>query len=250
MPEQPKISVVMPVYNSEKFVAKAIESVIQQTYSNWELVIVDDGSNDNSSMIVEGYLHDKRIRLLKNEKNSGISKTRNRAIMQASGVYIAFLDSDDVWLPDKLEKQVYFMKENEAVFICSSYFVADESGNIIGERNFDVNKWNYKELLKTNNIGCLTVMIEAKLLKANPMPEMKHEDYATWLNILRTGANVMVSSDKLAIYTKREDSISANKLNTVKWIWRIFHEGQNYSAVRSFFLLIRFLFYTTKKYAK
>lgn len=245
------ISIIMPVYNSEKFLAKSIESVITQTYANWQLILIDDESTDHSIDICESYVQkDKRIMLMRNQQNLGVAQTRNVGIQAATGEYIAFLDSDDQWKPYKLDKQLKSMLERKAAFSCSSYSVCDEDFNIVGERTFPNGFKNYRDLLKTNSIGCLTVMIQATILKENLMPNVHHEDYATWLNILKSGIDVLFISDSLAIYTKRETSVSSNKFNTVAWIWNIFHREQKFSVAKSSFYLIRFLFFGVYKYSR
>lgn len=245
------VSIIMPVYNSEDFLEASIQSVLNQSYKNWELIIVDDGSTDASLKIIKKFQREKsEIRLLINNENMGIAATRNKGIGAARGEFVAFLDSDDRWQPKKLEKQIAFMKKEAINFSCTSYFVSDEFGTIIGERNFIEKEVDYKELLKTNLIGCLTVMVKTDLIKQYKMPKLKHEDYATWLNILRDGNNVYFMNEKLAFYTKRGKSVSANKFNTVSWVWDIFRESQNFSVLKSFFYLLRFLFFTSCKYLK
>ena len=249
--ESPLISIVMPMYNSEAFVHKAIDSVLMQTYENWELIIVDDGSRDHSMRTVMPYVdQDKRIQLLKNEKNSGIAITRNKAIEFSQGKYIALLDSDDMWYPEKLTHQVAIMESNNLDFSCTAYDIVNEQGTVIGERLLDEGSKSYSDLLKTNFIGCLTVMIKRDLLIEYPMRNIKHEDYASWLNILKHHYSVFTIPEKLSIYTKRASSVSANKFNTVKWIWVIYRKQLGLSRIKSFFFLLRFLSYATFKYLK
>lgn len=246
----PMASIIMPVYNSEKFMSAAIESVLCQTYSDWELVIIDDGSSDHSKEIATKFsLRDQRITIVHNEQNLGIAKTRNRGIERVTGKYVAFLDSDDLWLPNKLEEQLAIMEKNNIDFSCSSYFVCDENGAILNERNFRKGFKTYKELLKTNTVGCLTVVVKTKIIKKHLMPCLKHEDYATWLNILKDNIDIYFIDEKLAVYRKRLASVSANKLNVIPWVWKILRENEQFSVTKSFFYLIRFLFYTTFKYA-
>ncbi len=242
------VSIIMPVYNSEQFLDIAIQSVLDQTYSDWELLVIDDASTDQSRAKLQKYT-DQRIRLIENQRNLGIAKSRNKAIALAEGSYISFLDSDDWWLPEKLMSQLQVMKKRSIDFSCSAYYVSDESGDIINERNVKAGFKNYKQLLKTNSIGCLTVMVKTELLKKNPMPLLKHEDYATWLNILKTGTDVYFIEEKLAVYRKTSSSTSANKWNTIRWVWKILRENEHFSVIKSCVFLIRFLFFTTFKYA-
>ena len=199
------VSIIMPMYNAGKFLSKSIESVLEQTYQNWELLLIDDGSKDDSIDIALAFMEkDSRIFLLKNEQNMGIAKTRNKGIEASKGQYIAFLDSDDLWLPNKLEVQVKWMEEKKLLFTCSSYL----------------------------------------------MPDLKHEDYATWLNILKEINTVYFINEKLAIYRKLTTSTSSNKWNTISWVWKILRQNEQFSVIKSSFYLMRFLFYTTFKYAK
>lgn len=242
------VSIIMPVYNSEKFLDTAIQSVLDQTYSEWELIVINDASTDKSKEKLEKYT-DQRIKVIENKENLGIAKSRNKGITLANGDYISFLDSDDWWLPEKLVQQLQLMKNKSIDFSCSAYYVSDEIGTIINERNVKAGFKNYQQLLKTNSIGCLTVMAKAELLKANPMPMLKHEDYATWLNILKTGVDVYFIEEKLAVYRKTASSTSANKWNTIIWVWKILRENEHFSVVKSSIYLARFLFFTTFKYA-
>lgn len=249
--ESPLISIVMPMYNSETFVSKAIDSILEQTYTNWELIIVDDGSHDHSVEVVMSYVEkNHRIQLLKNKKNSGIAITRNKAIQSTKGKYIAFLDSDDRWYPKKLEYQVTIMENKQVDFSCTSYDIVNEQGKIMGERFFEEASRGFSDLLKTNFIGCLTVMIKREVLINYPMPNVKHEDYATWLNILKNNFSIFVIPEKLSIYTNRESSVSSNKFNTINWVWIIYRNELGFSKIKSVFFLIRFLGFTTFKYLK
>ena len=220
------VSIIMPMYNAGKFLSKSIESVLEQTYQNWELLLIDDGSKDDSIDIALAFMEkDSRIFLLKNEQNMGIAKTRTKGIEASKGQYIAVLDSDDLWLPNKLEVQIKWMEEKKLLFTCSSYFVCNENGNITHERNFSEGPQTYQDLLKTNTIGCLTVVVESNLLKRHLMPDLKHEDYATWLNILKEINTVYFINEKLAIYRKLTTSTSSNKWNTISWVWKILRQN-------------------------
>ena len=160
------------------------------------------------------------------------------------------LQRDNLWLPNKLEVQIKWMEEKKLLFTCSSYFVCNENGNITHERNFSEGPQTYQDLLKTNTIGCLTVVVESNLLKRHLMPDLKHEDYATWLNILKEINTVYFINEKLAIYRKLTTSTSSNKWNTISWVWKILRQNEQFSVIKSSFYLMRFLFYTTFKYAK
>src|SRR5690606_18959223 len=151
------VSIVTPLYNGEHYVSETIESVLSQTYKDWELIVVDDCSKDNGCQIVESYIaKDARIKLLKNESNSGPAKTRNTAIAAARGQYIAFLDSDDLWTENKLSDQIDFMNRNEAFFSFSYYEQITEDGNFIKTIDNLPDKVDYLSTIKSNKIGCLT----------------------------------------------------------------------------------------------
>jgi len=221
-----KVSIVMPSYNSEQFLAISIDSVINQIFKEWELIIVDDMSSDNSNKIIEEYIKtDSRIKLIKLEKNSGPAIARNRAIKEAKGRYLAFLDSDDLWHPEKLSKQIAFMEENEIVFSYTSYYsIAEESGEINDQVNIP-QKIDYTELLKQNIIGCLTAVYDTKKLGKVYMPEIqKRQEYALWLDILKRVPSAYGLSEPLAYYRVRKTSVSSNKLIASTYNWKLYRE--------------------------
>ena len=183
------ISIVTPSYNSSKFISETIESAISQTYQSWEMIIVDDCSTDGSQEIIKEYCkNDSRIKLFALEDNSGAAVARNRAINEANGEYIAFLDSDDLWTHDKLEKQLAFMQKNNYAFTYTFYKKIDEKGMSLNKNVTPPISIDYNGLLKNNVIGCLTVMYSVDVLGKIYMPLIrKRQDYATWLKILKTG---------------------------------------------------------------
>lgn len=242
------ISIITPTYNSEKFVSETIDSILVQTYSNWELLITDDCSIDNTWHILEDYAKkDKRIKIFRLERNSGAGIARNNSIKQASGRYIAFCDSDDMWLPSKLEKQIVFMQNTNCKFSFSSYNVIDEQGvhkaQIIARRIV-----NYQIMLKNNYIACLTAMYDTKDIGKIYMPKIrKRQDWALWLSLLRLTNNAFGIEEPLAIYRDRSNSISSNKFDLIKYHWALYYKIENYNVLMSLFLLLRYLFYYFKK---
>ena len=152
------VSIIMPSYNTARFLDETIASVLNQTYTNWELIIVDDCSSDNTDEVVQKYLSDERIKYLKNEKNSGAAVSRNRALLEAKGKWIAFLDSDDIWNEDKLEKQITFMEENGYHFSYTNYIEIDESSNPLGKTVTGPKKISKTGMYNYCWMGCLTVM--------------------------------------------------------------------------------------------
>ena len=185
-----KVSIITPLFNAERYVSETIKSVLNQSYQNWEMIFVDDCSSDQSVSIVEKYKEkDERIRLLKNKTNMGSGHSRNRAIDAASGDIIAFLDSDDIWHPEKLSKHLEFMQKNSSVFSHTSYGFINEKGQIIKSTYRVSNKpVDYKKLLKRTEISCLTAMFDVHQIGKMHMPPLpKAQDYALWLDILKRG---------------------------------------------------------------
>lgn len=181
------VSIVMPMYNCAEFVAQSIESVQAQTYQNWELLIVDDLSNDNSLEIVKGYAEaDQRIRLLRNERNSGAAVSRNYALREARGRWIAFLDSDDLWKPEKLEKQINFMEKNGYHFSYTQYEEMDDNGVPTGTMWTGPEKVTKALMFAYDYVGCLTVMYDAEHVGLVQIPDLKkRNDYAMWLKVVK-----------------------------------------------------------------
>ncbi len=235
-----KVSIIMPNYNCEKFIAETINSVLSETYTNWELLIVDDCSTDKSIDIIKDYCEkDSRIKLFINEKNSGAAATRNRAIKEATGRWIAFLDSDDLWLPEKLEQQLHFMVENNISFSFTEYEVIDELGTTKTVFKPTKDTYTYNDILKTCSIGCLTAVYDTTALGKVYMPESatKREDVACWLSILRDGTPAYCAHIPLARYRVRSRSVSSNKIKMIKYQWRLYRRVENLNIFRSFYYL-------------
>jgi hypothetical protein len=233
------VSIITPLYNSEKLISETIESVLAQTYKNWEMIIVDDCSTDNGVNIVNKYQkNDDRIKLIKLSKNSGAAVARNTAIKNADGRYIAFLDSDDLWYPKKLEKQIEFMKQNNYFFTYTNYQKMSESGELINEIVKSPRKLVYKKALHTNYIGCLTAIYDKKKLGKVYMPEIrKRQDYGLWLKILKQVDGYGLNKN-LAYYRVRENSVSSNKLNLIKYNWQLYRDIEKLSIFRSSYYIL------------
>lgn len=185
--DQTLVSVITPTYNSKDYIRDTIESVKNQTYTNWEMVIVDDGSTDETISIINKYQEeDARIRLIKLERNQGAAIARNTAIQNANGRYIAFLDSDDRWLPEKLERQLSFMKDYGHAFTYSSYYEVNKEER---EKIVHIPQYTeYNDLLKNCVIGCLTVVLDKQKIKIIEMVNIRsRQDYALWLDLTRRG---------------------------------------------------------------
>jgi len=244
-----KVSIITPLYNSEDFISQTIESVLAQTYKNWEMIIIDDCSTDNSVKIVKEFQKkEDRIKLIKLKKNLGVAKARNKGIQIATGKYIAFIDSDDCWNKLKLEKQIKFMKNNNYYFSYTSYEIIDHKGNKLGRKVEVPSKMDYKTLLKGNNIGCFTVVIDQDEISSIKMPQIKHEDFATWLNILKMGYQAYGLKENLGYYRKTDNGLTSNKVNSAIWTWNIYNEYLEFSFIKSFYYFFFYIFNSISKH--
>lgn len=232
------VSIIMPAYNAEKTIRESIESVISQTFKEWELIIVNDFSTDNTEEIIKEYLSDSRINYIKNNENLRVAKTRNKGIQESKYKYIAFLDSDDLWKPEKLEIQITFMESNNIAFTSTDYELITFEGDKLNKYIKAKNK-NYKQLLKGNSIGCLTVVYNKELIEEVSMPNIGHEDYATWLEILRVNKIKVYSINAiLALHRTGHESLSSNKKRSSGWTWNIFRKNEKKNIIISIFLMI------------
>jgi len=243
---QSLVSIIMPAYNAELYIKSAIESVIQQTYKNWELLITDDHSTDSTQQIVENYaLLDRRIKLLVNSKNGGAGVARNNSIKAARGRYIAFLDADDQWLPEKLIKQIAFMQKNNYVFTFTAYqkVEGNEKRAIITPPKYTT----YHKLLGGNVIGCLTAIYDTEVLGKRYMPLIrKRQDMGLWLNILKDVQRAYCLNESLAFY-RVDTGMTQNKLEILKWQWRFYREELKLSVYKSAY---HFFIYSVKGFLK
>jgi len=246
MAQPPLISIIMPAYNAEATISESIDSVLAQTYDNWELIVVDDASTDSSPRIIQDYAtKDTRIRSLQNPKNSGVAATRNRAIANAGGKYLAFLDSDDLWHKDKLEKQLNLMQTTGAKisFTATSYIT--KSGHMSSYIQEVPPTFTYQNLLRRNLMSCSSVMVELATMLPFPKGHM-HEDYATWLQIIRNTGHACGLNEPLLIYRLSDTSKSAKRLNSAVMIWNAYrHVG--YNQVSSTVLTLRYSLHSIKK---
>lgn len=220
------VSVIMPSYNASQFIAESINSVLLQTYSNWELLIVDDCSKDNSVEVAQKFVNiDKRVRLFSLEKNVGAAASRNVAMDNAQGRYIAFLDSDDVWEATKLEKQLLFMKENQYAFTYSNYYIMSENGEKTGSIIHVPNSLSYHQYLCNTIIGCLTVVIDKGIVGDFRMPLIKSShDMALWLFIMKRGYRAYGLNEVLAGYRLVSTSNSSKKWKAAKDVWKVYRK--------------------------
>lgn len=241
------VSIITPSYKSSKFIAKTIESVISQNYRKWEMIIIDDFSPDNANHIIDEYCKkDNRIKLIKLKKNVGPANARNEGIKQATGKYLSFLDSDDIWLPEKLAKQIKFMQDNNLAVTCSSYYTIDEDGNKINTRIVK-KSFSYSDLLKSNNIGNLTGIYDCEKLGKIYMDDVGHEDYTLWLKVMKRVGKTRSIIEPLAEYRILSNSISANKLKVLKWQWNIYRNIIGLDVFSSIYYFTYYVYYALKK---
>ena len=246
------VSIIMPCYNADKFIENSIKSVISQTYSNWELIIIDDCSTDNSFEIINSFCEkDNRIRYLKTQFPSGSPAIpRNLGIMASSGRYIAFLDSDDLWFESKLEMQLGLFNDDLVAIVFSDYEKISEVGfsfNRIVKAPILV---NYKQLLCGNVIACCTCVVDTSKSGKLEFNKQGHEDYALWLKILSKNFYAKNVGLVLARYRVRKSSVSSNKFNVVIWYYNIYRVNQKFSIFVSFYLTLISLTRSFFKYTK
>lgn len=220
------VSIIMPAFNAQSFLTLAIESVLAQSYANWELLVIDDASTDATASIVRSYaLRDPRVRLLTNHHGKGVVGARNSGIDTAQGEFIAFLDSDDSWLPNKLTAQVALMRDSGCALSATAYRMVDAQDAPLGEVRVPA-RIHYTDLLKGNCIGCLTALYSRARLGKVYMPSgFHHEDYLTWLGILREHGPAAGLDDILALYRKHGQSLSSSKGRAAVWQWRIYRDA-------------------------
>ena len=248
------VSIIMPSYNTGRFISETIESILAQSYSNWELIIVDDCSTDNTDDVVGQYLADSRIRYLKNETNSGAAVSRNRALREAKGKWIAFLDSDDLWETDKLEKQIAFMENYEYHFSYTNYIEIDEKSIPNGKSVTGPKRISKHGMYNYCWLGCLTVMYDADVVGLIQIEDIKkNNDYAMWLKVCKK-ATCYLLNENLARYRKRSGSISNHGyMKLIKWHYKLYREAEKKNPLSALVLTIRnliFGFYKKLKYVK
>ena len=229
------------MYNAEKFIGKAIETVLSQTYENWEMLIMNDVSTDNSLAVVNEFAkNDDRIKVVNTEKNMGVVKGRNHLIDLARGKYIAFLDADDYWHSEKLEKQIQFMKEKNASISCTEYTRVRENGEKINEVVIK-SKISYTDMLKNNYLGCLTVMYDVEKVGKRYFKELeKNEDYVLWLEIVKDVKIIYGLKENLAYYRVLDNSRSSNKAKTAKVRWEIYRKVEKLSLLKSIYYFLHY----------
>lgn len=246
MCNKPLVSVIMPTYNCGQYIEQSIESVVSQTVSDWEIQIVDDCSTDDTEQIIQPYLMQyPAIHYYRLPTNGGPAVARTEAMKRASGKYIAFLDSDDIWYPTKLEKQIAFMEQTGAKFSCTAYGQMDTDGNDLHTIMIPPTKTGYKKCIRLSNpIGNLTVMYNQEHLGKFEVPAIKkRNDFALWLQILKKTDYCYGMEDVLGTYRLgRAGSVSHNKLAQAKYHWQLYHRIEKHGVLYSAYELLCWAF--------
>ena len=244
------VSIITPAYNAEAYIAETIASVLAQTYTNWEMLIVNDCSQDNTAEIVQSYAaKDKRIKLINLKQNSGAAAARNTAIQNAKGRYIAFLDSDDLWKKEKLQKQLSFMQQNDYAFTFTEYqylkLKPEEKIRIIKVPK----SLTYEQSLKNTIIGCLTVIVDRKQTGNFQMPLVRAgQDHLTWWLLMKRGFKAYGLQENLAEYRRVEGSISHNRFKAIKRHWKLYRDYEKIGLVKSAYCFICYALHAVKKH--
>lgn len=248
------VSVVMPAYNSETTIRESIQSVINQDYPKIELIVVNDGSTDGTDEIIKEIIAQNtqlEIIYISKDKNQGVAEARNTAFSKAKGEYLAFLDSDDIWYPTKLIKQVDSLKSSNGYFSITSYEVIDEESRYLGKYLKVPTKVSYKSQLKGSSIGCLTVLLDRKVIGNDiHMLSIGHEDYLAWQQILRKYGDATPLRDVLAKYRVQESSRSSNKMRSAKWQYKIYTEHLKINPIQALYYEFRYMVNALSKYRK
>lgn len=235
-PSEPEVSVIMPAYNARRTIKAAVESVRRQTFTDWELVIVDDCSSDGTrDLLKDAASADPRLRLFFSDRNRGAAHARNTALDLASGRYVAFLDSDDRWKPEKLQKQLQFMKMHRYAFTFTGYEYMRADGTIVGKYIRAPRRVGYRDMLKNTIVGCLTVMIDRELTGPLHMPDLRsRQDLATWLALLKRGFIAYGLNENLAEYRlSGQQSVSGNKWNSARKTWYVYRRIEHLPFIPS-----------------
>ncbi|MFD0834726.1 glycosyltransferase family 2 protein [Mariniflexile aquimaris] len=241
---KPLVSIITPMFNSEAFISETINSVVNQTYQNWELLLIDDGSTDRTLELANKFIiENSKIKLFKNALNQGAALSRNRGIESAQGDYIAFLDADDLWKPNKLETQIAFMQSNNCDVCFSSYEQINESGKPLNKLIIALPDLTYQKYLKSNYIGNLTGIYNAKNLGKITAPNLrKRQDWLLWLSAIKKSRKPAKGiAESLAYYRVRKDSMSSNKINLLKHNYWVYKKGLGFSTLKSIGYMLIFL---------
>lgn len=243
--ENELISIIMPAFNAEKTIKESIDSILNQTITDFKIYIIDDNSTDTTSKIIHSF-NDQRIIYIYNDINQGVSKSRNIGIKKCKGKYIAFLDSDDLWFPNKLEKQIELLEDGWRV-VCSNYITFTKNGDGNSKKRLAPEIIFYKKLLYSNFIGNLTGIYNSNILGKFYQKEKGHEDYIMWLEIIKVARTAYCIQEPLAKYRISEKSLSGNKIKAMQWQWSIYRDELNLSFIKSSYYFINYIYNALKK---
>lgn len=232
------ISIIVPVYRAEKVIEETMDSVMAQTCQDWELLMVEDAGGDGTAEKIEKYIREhgeSRIRLIRQPENGGAARARNRGLQEAEGRYIAYLDADDIWEPEKLERELRFMREKDAAFVFTGYEFADENGRGTGKVVHVPETLNYRQALSNTTIFTTTVLFDTKKIPKEllEMPDVKSEDTALWWKVLRNGYMAWGLNENLARYRRAGKSLSSNKLEALRRIWNLYRNVEGLGVLSS-----------------
>lgn len=227
-------SIITPIYNAEDYLEETLNSILDQSHQNWESILINDNSSDASLEIAESFARlDTRFKIINNMVSGGAARARNLGIKKAKGRFIAFLDSDDIWDPTKLEKQIDFMKKNDISFSFSNYQIISEKGEVSSEVKVPLSV-TYDSLLKGNVVACLTAIYDSRVLGKVFMPDIrKRQDFGLWLAITKRGVTGYSLQESLAKYRLRSGSISHAKFNTMMYTWTLYRKIEKLSFIQS-----------------
>ena len=247
-----QVCVVMPAYNADKFIAEAIRSVMAQTHENWRLLVIDDGSADDTIEVVEALCReDSRITLLRNPQNMGVAKTRNKGLQLCAGQYVALLDSDDVWHPEKLEKQLSLAEQTGADVVYCSYGMINQHGQKLCKDFIVPEETDFDHSLIQSVISCSTALLSPKITEKYRFDDQYyHEDLALWLQILHDGGVAKGVTEVLAQYRVMEGSRASNKLRSAAHRWQVYRKQLGFSLWKSTGLLVQYGLLGLRKYKK
>lgn len=248
--EKALVSIITPTFNSEKFIVETMQSVQNQTYQNWEMILIDDCSTDNTVSIINTFsAKDPRIVLHQLSKNSGPAKARNKGIESSKGKYMTFLDADDIWFPDFIETSIKTIEDTGVPFVFSSYRRSDENLNFVYSDFIVPKKVTYTDILKTNSISCLTAFIDVEKLGKKTMPEIfKRQDMGLWLQYLKEIPFAYGVKEPKAIYRIRANSLSRNKSNLLKYQWQFYREVEHLNVLESIYYMTHWMYRGFIKY--
>jgi teichuronic acid biosynthesis glycosyltransferase TuaG len=230
----PLVSIITPSWNVERLIGETIESVQAQTLGDWELLIADDCSTDNTAAVIESYAaKDPRIKLIRQPRNGGPALARQAAIEKAQGRFIAFLDSDDLWLPAKLERQIAFARDHRAALSFTAFRRIDETGSTTGRLMPVPDSLTYEQLLKNTSIATLTAIVDRDVAGTIAMKNEPYDDFCLWLSILKPGHVAQGLNEDLARYRVRGVSVSSRPMRSAGWVWHIYRKVERLSLVKS-----------------